>query len=532
VRIAFELKNYRCFPDSRPARFIVRDGFVSFVGVNNAGKSSLLRFFYEFRQLFGAISQMNSPELLQALRGEDRNFAPQGLTDYAEVFTDTNDRDLTIAVSCSPEATPSGQALPDRLELIVRRTGQFYTARVRTDGEFVTPHGELGWNGENILVDMGLERGDLSEYIAAFAALAQTLYIGPFRNAINVGSNESYYDLRVGQAFIQAWNVFKTGGRRSDANAAIAVTEDIQRIFGFDSLEINASADGQSLQLFIDGRPYRLHELGAGIAHFIIVLAFVATQQPAFLMIDEPELNLHPALQLDFLTTLGSYATHGVLFATHLIGLARAGSQSIFSVRRIAQSESEVAEYEQTGRLSEFVGELGFSGYQELGFDKILLVEGPTDVTAFQRLLRLYGLEHKVLLVPLGGSSLINARAEPQLMELKRITENITALIDSERSEEGEPLAEDREGFRLACSTAEIECKVLDRRALENYFTEQSVQVVKGEGYRALRPFERLKDVEPSWAKAENWKIAGELTRAEVDGTDLGTFLTGLSNSA
>ena len=42
------LKNYRCFSDESPARFSLRRGFTAFVGVNNSGKSSLLRFFYEF----------------------------------------------------------------------------------------------------------------------------------------------------------------------------------------------------------------------------------------------------------------------------------------------------------------------------------------------------------------------------------------------------------------------------------------------------------------------------------------------------
>ena len=66
-------------------------------------------------------------------------------------------------------------------------------------------------------------------------------------------------------------------------------------------------------------------------------------------------------------------------------------------------------------RLSEFLGELSFSGYKELGFDKILLVEGPTDVTTVQEFLRILQKDHMVVLLPLCGSSLINASAEPQL---------------------------------------------------------------------------------------------------------------------
>ena len=50
--VAITIKNYRCFSDSRPARFTLKNGLTSFIGVNNVGKSSLLKFFYEFRDLF------------------------------------------------------------------------------------------------------------------------------------------------------------------------------------------------------------------------------------------------------------------------------------------------------------------------------------------------------------------------------------------------------------------------------------------------------------------------------------------------
>ena len=54
--IEITIKNYRCFPDSKPARIFLQKGFTGFVGVNNSGKSSLLKFFYEFRHLFARLS--------------------------------------------------------------------------------------------------------------------------------------------------------------------------------------------------------------------------------------------------------------------------------------------------------------------------------------------------------------------------------------------------------------------------------------------------------------------------------------------
>jgi hypothetical protein len=49
-----------------------------------------------------------------------------------------------------------------------------------------------------------------------------------------------------------------------------------------------------------------------------------------------------------------------------------------------------------------------------------------------------------------------------------------------------------------------------------------------GQTYRSLGPFEVLRDARPAWSKSENWKIAREMTRAELKGTDLDLFLDSL----
>lgn len=49
MHIELTLKNYRCSPDARPMRISLGGGPTAFIGVNNSGKSSLLKFFYEFR---------------------------------------------------------------------------------------------------------------------------------------------------------------------------------------------------------------------------------------------------------------------------------------------------------------------------------------------------------------------------------------------------------------------------------------------------------------------------------------------------
>jgi predicted ATPase len=521
TKIGVELKNYRCFTESAPARIELDRGFTSFVGTNNSGKSTLLRSFYELRNLFRQITPGDLANIMQA---SSLGIEFLGVSDPADVFSDTNDHGMTVTITVSTsEPTPS--PTPSRIEFSFPRGAGNVSAQAYLGAEPIRRE-SLGFGEQVLHVSSIGPVADFEPYFEAFNILSQAIYIGPFRNAINAGSTESYYDLNVGEAFITAWRQFKTGATRADRLAAIDVTNVIQRIFDFSDLEINASNSGDTLVINIDGKPYQLSELGAGIAHFIIVLAYVATRKPSLILIDEPESNLHPSLQLDFLTTLNTFGSYGLAFATHSLGLARAASETIYSVTRLSQGVSEVQTYEATPNLAEFLGSLSFAGYQELGFDLVVLVEGPTDVAAMQRFLRLYGIEHQVVLLPLGGSTTINRKAAAQLNELKRITTNIHVLIDSERSSDSAKLDKPRQAFVDLCKKSKISCHVLERRALENYFPDRAVKEAKGDKYRSLTEFELLSAPTPSWSKTENWRIASAMTADEVSATgDLGKFV-------
>lgn len=528
MHLKLTIKNYRCFPDQKPARITLNSGFTALVGPNNAGKSSFLRFFYELREFFRQMSDLNSLTLL--LRGGQQSFGyPSSVKDLSELFCDMNERDMGLEFEfpATRQIQIGGAPLISDVHVRIARPTTTFMASFFDQARQMPQSNSTVFHGTTAVLNPGGPAMELAPLVEAAKSLANTLYIGAFRNVINTGTNENYFDIQVGQSFVQTWRTYKTGDQRSSNLAALKVTADIQKIFGFKSLEINPAPGDTTLQIIVDGRPYKLNEVGAGITQFIIVLVNAAIRRPSFILIDEPELHLHPSLQLDFLTTLASYATEGIIFSTHNYGLARSAADAVYGVRRRGQGESEVYPLESMPRLSEFLGEMSFSGYRELGFEKILLVEGPTDVRAIQQFLRMLDKDHKVVLLQLGGSSLINAVSETELQEIKRISPNVSALIDSERAVAGGTLSPERQQFQAHCSAADIPCKVLERRAIENYFSDAAVKVVNGPKYRALAPFEDLKDASPGWRKADNWKIAREMTLDHLD-PDLKAFLENL----
>jgi hypothetical protein len=261
-----------------------------------------------------------------AYLGNGAAISIKSIFDVAEIFNSNNNRDLTLDFDVTDQDLLSGAPVPSRMQVRIANRTNNGTVKVwpavpeEMRGQLVSGETSIRYRaGQNPFAE-------LAPFLAEFRNLSEAIYIGPFRNAINVGTNEDYFDMQVGASFIGRWRTLKTGNNKRANELTMKVTDDIARIFEFDRLQIDASEDGQTLQIYINGKSFKLPELGSGLAQFIIVLANAAIRQPSYVLIDEPELNLHPSLMLDFLTTLGSYARCGVVFCTHNIGLARAAA--------------------------------------------------------------------------------------------------------------------------------------------------------------------------------------------------------------
>src|SRR5258706_10963502 len=94
---------------------------------------------------------------------------------------------------------------------------------------------------------------------------------------------------------------------------------------------------------------------------------------------------------------------------------------------------------------------MSYSSFADLGHDRLLLVEGVTEIKAVQQFLRILGKDHTTVVLPLGGSAMIRAGVEGELAELRRISRNVSVLIDSERTSETASLPNDRAAFLRDC---------------------------------------------------------------------------------
>lgn len=530
------LRNYRCFDWDNPAVLEFGGGFTAYVGANNSGKSSALRSIFELRNIFSNILTPFSPN-----SGFRLNIVPIGIVDITEVANDSSPSKFCLEIEINSSFLPA-----DRTQLHATEVALEYDTQSQV--LLAKSYTAIAPNGENIYFDetkirqakaTGLGQVftypdnvvvDFSAILDFAVSLHQSKYFPAFRNAINEGAG-NYYDLPVGTSLVTTWDSWKAGSWRAQKNAISQVEKEIASLLGFDTLQINADQSGKTLDIIIDGRPQKLHEVGAGVAQLIIVLAAALVSKPPYILIDEPELSLHPQLQLKFLTTLASYTQKGLLFSTHSISLARSGAQRIYAVKKIKNGLSQMHPFNDNAiNYGEWLGELNYSSRVELGCEGLLLVEGPTDVLFFQEFLRKLGKDHKYLLMQLGGSSLIRGGVIPQLSELTRIIDpsKIRVFIDSEKKSAEEPLAEDRAAFISDCTSIGIQVHVSEWRATENYFEQKGLRKALNERHQPLGHFQKLKDSPAPWHKSQNWRIARETELDDIINTDLGKFLVSL----
>src|SRR5215218_8894122 len=123
------IKNYRCFPDSNPARLTVQDGFIALIGANNSGKSSLLKFFFEFRNLFAMLSaNINDwPTILaRSASGSTSGFnIATTVGDIHEIFHKFNDRDISIRFELRQTKTNRPIVYDELTAIVARGTNTF-----------------------------------------------------------------------------------------------------------------------------------------------------------------------------------------------------------------------------------------------------------------------------------------------------------------------------------------------------------------------------------------------------------------------
>jgi ABC-type branched-subunit amino acid transport system ATPase component len=535
MQIHLKLSGYRCFPPDKPACIVFREGMTALIGLNNTGKSALLRSIYELRDLFLRLSA-NSNQLQTAMMHET-DFQPvEEIGDYEDIFWHFSSEDALIEISLPEYENDTCVFWKATIRLLRGKKPRFRFIIHDFNGtpipckRGVMPAPRISVEepdiGERAILIDGV-RGDPQRLFSAFLLLSNCFYCPSTRHATPFSPDSrprSLFDIQVGKPFIDDWQLHQQGSGKASTETIDRIVKDIQRLFRYERLQIHVAMGARELLVVANGKSLPLSNLGSGLSQFIVLLGNIAFRNPSWILVDEPELNLHPALQLDFLQAVAARATEGVVFATHSLGLARQVAEQIYTFSQ-SLGKTSVNPIEQTSDLAQIIGEMSF-GRGDFSARKVLLVEGQLDVLAFEALLSMVNKEHEFAILSLGGKNCINSKRKSELEHIAALNLHVSAVIDSEKHSSTSGLEKHRKDFQRMCERLGISCHILDRRAIENYFTQRAIHAALGKDHhRALKPYEALASLPHHWRKRDNWKIVRAMRWEEIKETDIGIWL-------
>lgn len=489
-----ELSNYRAIRPEHPLVLDLSSGITFLLGRNNVGKSTVLRFFSELRPLF------------------ERKLDPRTSADF----------EIETALTCW-DSLAHRQGVNGALVLKVTDGPSAWKYEIRHAGpsqhtnKLHVHYKPMNYANDNDVVNRAHQ---IFRGVLAFGPLRSTTFSG-FMPALGAAT---------GSQFVNTWAEWSAGPDIQKRAATRQLEREIQALFNFSDFKLTLNNERNELIADYDDGSFKLSELGEGLSHFIVVLANALIRQPTLILIDEPENGLHPQLQATFVQTLARKATHGLIAASHSMALARHVADTVlYCTKSDSRGFSATAHHSfAPHRLIDELREMSYSQQIEAGEQNLLLVEGRTDIKAYRELLKLYGLEQRFILVSLGGGEFFAsdpALIKEELSELSALgAKSISAIIDSERPSASAPLERRRQTFAdVACGLG-FDVHVLERRALENYFTAAAIQTEFGQNCQELAPYEK-RGAGASWPKSGNWRVVARQSLADFSGTDLGKFV-------
>lgn len=222
------------------------------------------------------------------------------------------------------------------------------------------------------------------------------------------------------------------------------------------------------------------HELdliyaGTGMRHFIDIFVKTVLSRASVVLIDEPEMGLHPSLQRELLTHLlklndekGTQffiATHSPVFSSE------AENVSLFVMQNIKGKRAALSVSRDS--LNAFWGDLGIRPSDLLQNDIVVLVEGQQDVIFFEHVLELYREEFRNISVGVvqygGGAALGIISGKINVGNIVSGSSHHLWIVDRDKPPSKRP-APNSIKFKHALERNGQQCHILEKREIEWYF--------------------------------------------------------------
>lgn len=267
--------------------------------------------------------------------------------------------------------------------------------------------------------------------------------------------------------------------KRSDYDALIS---EVREFFPeLDEVESDMTEHGiPTLNYKEYGRRLDILYSGTGLRHFLDILLKTTMSGANVVLLDEPELGLHPDLQrrfMEYLRKLADKKKVQFFLATHSqVLLNYADAMTFFRIMNV--KGKRITSKVPSDGIHVLMSDLGIRPSDVFNQDLCLLVEGPTDVVFFEHVIRsLYKTEFEKVaigIIQYGGSSGASGISNGTIDVSNIVSAQKYTLWTHDRdARPTEPPAAAAVAFNAKLSTLGLESRVWNKRSIEWYYPEQ-----------------------------------------------------------
>ncbi|MFC9694659.1 AAA family ATPase [Kribbella sp. NPDC056951] len=235
------------------------------------------------------------------------------------------------------------------------------------------------------------------------------------------------------------------------------INEFLKLALGRASAELLVPYDADTVHVALEDRVLPLSHLGAGIEQLVLLATVCTAYQDALVLIEEPELFMHPTLQRQFVGQLMNMTNNKYVMTTHSAALLDTDVANVFKVDWSQTSGTTMELVSSPNARAMLATSLGFRASDLVQANAIIWVEGPSDRIYLKRWLALadpslfegvhysfimYGgrlAEH--LSAVDGEQGQITEESMDRFLNIVRINRNAVFVMDSDLTSESQPLA-------------------------------------------------------------------------------------------
>lgn len=286
------------------------------------------------------------------------------------------------------------------------------------------------------------EERTVPQYVRSFlkrVAATKVLYLTEYRKQIGSEEAQRLLDLKT-----------KRGGMSTLSNIQAAVSDLLGvKVDAFSSDEPTPDRPGPHAELDVDD--FLVEMNGSGIREALRLVLDTAFEKPSVLLVEEPEIHLHPALEssmMRFLQTMSDECQ--IIITTHSTNfLDRGGYQNVYLVSKNSSTVLERLDVEAMERT--LPDELGLRLSSLFMYDVLVFVEGPSDELVLRELgnrLRVNLSRRTVGFVHLNGVGNLRHYSAQEVMSFlsKRRVKMFFIIDRDERADQELRIIKDRMG--------------------------------------------------------------------------------------